>query len=83
MAENFFKVRNTYLGIDGKDDDPESQEFHKFSKGDTSNLSNALDHSEHMMNSLQKSSGNEYFRHTPNEMEVTFIRNYPKIKLFL
>ena len=71
MAENYFKVRNTYLGIDGSQEESENNENNKYSKRDSSGIFNILDHSDNMHHSLNKNSGNNcHTNHRSPEEEV-------------
>ena len=76
MADKFFKIRNTYLGIDGNGDEPDHNELYKFSKGNSSSISNTLEQSDNINHSSEKFPGNSYHRNPMNEEEVLFMNNF-------
>lgn len=59
MAENYFKIRNTYLGIDGSRDETDLNIHMQYSKGDRSHQQDILDNLDNMLQS-SKNSGNSY-----------------------
>ncbi|CAI2369423.1 unnamed protein product [Moneuplotes crassus] len=63
MAEQFFKVRNTYLGIDGDGSLDDKHYFHKYPREDNSTVINEMDHSAHMIQSSHQKGANSFLTH--------------------
>ncbi len=62
MADQFFKIRNTYLGIDGDKNDEERSPLYNDRGGDNSTVMNGMDHSENMIQTSHRLSGNSYLK---------------------
>ena len=83
MADNFYKLRNNYLGIEGNNSRVEPHQLMRLSKGDQNphNMTEALEHSQNQFSSVFKNSGN-YGRESSEKYRQSNIVRKPMLSIY-